>query len=89
MLGLKLYPDAGRVCIEVWDRGKGIAEGHEDKVFERLYTLEDSRNRDYQGSGLGLTITKRLTEQMNGTISLSSQPHVRTAFTLSFPRQSF
>lgn len=90
MLGLKLYPaDAGRVCIEVWDRGKGIAEGHEDKVFERLYTLEDSRNRDYQGSGLGLTITKRLTEQMNGTISLSSQPNVRTAFTLSFPRQSF
>ncbi|MEK3713852.1 sensor histidine kinase [Paenibacillus sp. FSL R7-0333] len=89
VLGLKLYPDAGRVCIEVWDRGKGIAEGHEDKVFERLYTLEDSRNRDYQGSGLGLTITKRLTEQMNGTISLSSQPNVRTAFTLSFPRQSF
>lgn len=89
VLGLKLYTDAGRVCIEVWDRGKGIAEGHEDKVFERLYTLEDSRNRDYQGSGLGLTISKRLTEQMNGTITLSSQPYVRTAFTLAFPRQTF
>lgn len=89
VLGLKLYSEAGRVHIEVWDRGKGIAEGHEDKVFERLYTLEDSRNRDYQGSGLGLTITKRLTEQMNGSITLSSKPFVRTAFTLSFPRQSF
>lgn len=88
-LGLKLYSDAGQVCIEVWDRGKGIAEGHEDKVFERLYTLEDSRNRDYQGSGLGLTITKRLTEQMNGHISLSSKPYVRTAFTLSFQRLTF
>lgn len=88
-LGLKLYSDAGQVCIEVWDRGKGIAEGHEDKVFERLYTLEDSRNRDYQGSGLGLTITKRLTEQMNGRISLSSKPYVRTAFTLSFQRLTF
>lgn len=89
VLGLKLYTDAGRVCIEVWDRGKGIAEGHEDKVFERLYTLEDSRNREYQGSGLGLTISKRLTEHMNGTITVSSKPYVRTAFTLSFPRQTF
>ncbi|KAI7251530.1 hypothetical protein KC345_g11573 [Hortaea werneckii] len=89
VLGLKLYSDGSQVCIEVWDRGKGIAEGHEDKVFERLYTLEDSRNRDYQGSGLGLTITKRLTEQMNGRITLTSRPYVRTAFTLSFPRQTF
>ncbi|WNS46495.1 sensor histidine kinase [Paenibacillus sp. MMS20-IR301] len=89
VLGLKLYSRENQVHIEVWDRGKGIAEDHADKVFERLYTLEDSRNRDYQGSGLGLTITKRLTEQMNGTITLSSKPYVRTAFTLSFHRLSF
>ncbi|MNN76283.1 Histidine protein kinase SaeS [compost metagenome] len=84
VLGLRLYSEEDKVFIEVWDRGKGIAEGHQDKIFERLYTLEDSRNREYQGSGLGLTITKRLTEQMNGRISLSSKPYVRTAFTLSF-----
>jgi signal transduction histidine kinase len=89
VLGLKLYTDESKVYIEVWDRGKGIAEGHEDKVFERLYTLEDSRNRDYQGSGLGLTITKRLTEQMNGSITLTSTPYVKTAFTLSFHKLTF
>jgi signal transduction histidine kinase len=89
VLGLKLYHDETKVYIEVWDRGKGISEAHQDKVFERLYTLEDSRNRSYQGSGLGLTITKRLTEQMNGTITLVSQPYVRTVFTLSFRRLSF
>lgn len=89
VLGLTLYSDGDQVCIEVWDRGKGITEGHQDKVFERLYTLEDSRNRDYQGSGLGLTITKRLIEQMNGSISLHSKPYVRTAFTLSFRRLTF
>ncbi|MNC56896.1 Sensor histidine kinase RcsC [compost metagenome] len=89
VLGLKLYSDGDQVCIEVWDKGKGIAESHKDKVFERLYTLEDSRNRDYQGSGLGLTITKRLTEQMNGSITLHSKPHVKTAFTLSFRRLTF
>lgn len=89
VLGLKLYSNEEQVCIEVWDRGKGIAESHQDKVFERLYTLEDSRNREYQGSGLGLTITKRLTEQMNGAISLQSKPFVKTAFTLTFRRMNF
>ncbi|WP_340012167.1 sensor histidine kinase [Paenibacillus sp. FSL H7-0690] len=89
VLGLKLYSDENKVYIDVWDRGKGISEVHQDKVFERLYTLEDSRNRAYQGSGLGLTITKRLTEQMNGTITLVSQPYVRTVFTLTFRRLRF
>jgi len=89
VLGLKLYSDENKVYIEVWDRGKGISEVHQDKVFERLYTLEDSRNRAYPGSGLGLTITKRLTEQMNGTITLVSQPYVRTVFTLTFRRLRF
>ncbi|MFD1775489.1 sensor histidine kinase [Paenibacillus rhizophilus] len=89
VLGLKLYNDKNTVYFEIWDRGKGISADHQDKVFERLYTLEDSRNRVYQGSGLGLTITKRLTEQMNGTISLVSKPFVRTAFTVAFPRINF
>ena len=59
-LGMTLRDDETSVYIDVWDKGKGIDESHIDKVFERMYTLEDSRNRSYQGSGLGLTITKRL-----------------------------
>lgn len=89
ILGLRLFSDDQKAYLEVWDRGKGITEDHQDKVFERLYTLEDSRNRDYQGSGLGLTITKRLTEQMHGNITLTSKPYVKTVFTLSFRRLNF
>lgn len=89
VLGLKLYSRESKVYIEVWDKGKGIAEDHQDKIFERLYTLEDSRNRVYQGSGLGLTITKRLTEQMNGSITLTSKPYIKTVFSLSFRRLDF
>ena len=59
-LGMTLRDDETNVYIDVWDTGKGIDESHIDKVFERMYTLEDSRNRLYQGSGLGLTITKDL-----------------------------
>ncbi len=52
-LGMTLRDDETNVYIDVWDTGKGIDESHIDKVFERMYTLEDSRNRLYQGSGLG------------------------------------
>ncbi len=59
---------AAYVYVDVWDQGEGISEQHHDLVFERMYTLEDSRNIFFQGSGLGLTITKRLVEQSGGEI---------------------
>ena len=71
------------VTVQVWDRGKGIPEQEHSRVFERMYTLEDSRNRMYQGSGLGLTITKRLVERMGGRIDVHSVPHQRTVFSFT------
>ena len=67
------------------DNGKGIDEKHQNEVFERLYKLKDSMTRNYQSSGLGLTISKRLTEMMNGTIMLESIPGTKTSFILTFP----
>ncbi|MDR6552446.1 sensor histidine kinase [Paenibacillus qinlingensis] len=84
-IGIALRQDETSVYIDVWDQGKGIHERDRMNVFERLYTLEDSRNQTYQGSGLGLTITKRLVELMEGNISLHSIPHVKTVFTVRFP----
>jgi signal transduction histidine kinase len=86
MLGLKLYADHEWVFCEVMDRGKGISEEHADHVFERLYTLEDSRNKKYQGSGLGLSISKRLTEEMGGDLQLRSKPYEETVFVLRLPK---
>ena len=79
-LGLKVTSDQNFVCIEIFDKGKGISEKHKDHVFERLYTMEDSRNKHHQGSGLGLTITKRLVEEMSGNITFESVPYQKTAF---------
>lgn len=89
MIGLKLRVDEKSVYIDVSDKGKGINEVHKDRVFERMYTLEDSRNTHYQGSGLGLTITKRLVEQMGGNISLDSKPFQKTTFTVGLKRILF
>ena len=88
MLGLAVRAEDEAVRIDVIDRGQGIQEAHQDHIFERLYTLEDSRNRKYQGSGLGLTITKRLVELMNGTISVASTPYERTVFTVRLKRMN-
>lgn len=86
MIGLKVFYDETRVYIEVFDKGKGINETEQDHVFERLFTLEESRNKAFQGSGLGLTITKRLVEEMQGDISIQSIPFEKTSFTFSLKR---
>ncbi|MDT0121038.1 sensor histidine kinase [Paenibacillus sp. RRE4] len=83
-LGIAILNREGEpVTVQVWDRGKGIPEQEHSRVFERMYTLEDSRNRMYQGSGLGLTITKRLVERMGGRIEVHSVPHQRTVFSFT------
>ncbi|WP_026884778.1 sensor histidine kinase [Clostridium akagii] len=88
-LGLTLSYDKNFCYVEVLDKGKGIDEINIDKVFERIYTLEDSRNKLYQGSGLGLTITKRLVEKLGGKISLKSKPYEKTSFTFKLKRITY
>jgi len=88
VLGIALRSDDTHLFVDVWDRGKGIPEQHQDRVFERMYTLEDSRNKNYEGSGLGLTITKRLAESLGGSIVLRSKPYEKTIFTIKLLRMS-
>jgi len=89
LFGLTLREAGDQVEIEVWDRGKGIDEIHQSRVFDRLYTLDDARNPNFQGSGIGLSITKQLTEAMKGTIRLSSKPYEKTVFTCTFQRMTY
>ena len=53
-IGLFVREDLDFVYIDVVDKGKGIEKQFAASVFERLYTMEDSRNRSIQGNGLGL-----------------------------------
>lgn len=59
-IGFFLREELDFVCIDVVDKGKGIEKQFAASVFERLYTMEDSRNRSIQGNGLGLTIARNL-----------------------------
>jgi two-component system OmpR family sensor kinase len=54
--------------IEVRDAGPGVPEALRDKIFERFYRADNSRNRETGGSGLGLAIVKAIVERHGGSI---------------------
>ena len=85
-IGLTLRESGNHVYIDIVDKGKGIEKEFAVNVFERLYTMEDSRNRRIQGNGLGLTIAKNLACQLGGDISLESEPNVKTTFTVKLKK---
>lgn len=85
-LGIFLRTDEKSVYIDVTDKGKGIDKPFADSVFDRLFTMEDSRSRKVQGNGLGLTIVKSLVAELGGSIRLDSAPYEKTTFTVKLKR---
>lgn len=85
-LGIFLRTDKQRVYVEVVDKGKGIEKAFAKNVFDRLFTMEDSRCRNIQGNGLGLTIARNLALELGGEIILESTPYVKTTFTVKLKR---
>ena len=88
-LGISLQDDDRNVYVDVTDKGKGIDKAFADSIFDRLFTMEDSRNRNIQGNGLGLTIAQNLAQRLGGTITLESIPHEKTTFTVRLKKISF
>lgn len=88
-LRISLRTDKNAVFIDVIDKGKGIDRNFADSVFDRLFTMEDSRNRNIQGNGLGLTISKNLALQLGGDIILDSTPNVKTVFSVKLKKMSY
>lgn len=77
--------EGGTVVIEVTDTGSGIEAEELPHVFDRFWRADKSRNRNTGGSGLGLTIVRQLVHAHDGTVTVSSTPHVQTTFTVRLP----
>lgn len=73
------------ICFQVSDTGIGIAAEQMEKLFEAFSQGDISTTRQYGGSGLGLTISRRLCQMMGGNISLTSEVGKGTTFTVYLP----
>lgn len=88
-IGLTVRPCHSQVFVDVIDHGKGIEKAFAQTVFDRLFTMEDSRNKEVQGNGLGLTIAQNLARQLGGDITLESEPHQKTVFTVTLRKFAY
>ncbi len=79
------YTRAGKdkVRFTVEDTGIGIPEDKHDLIFNRFLQVDNSGTRKYGGTGLGLTISKKLVELLGGEIGLESSPGKGSAFSFT------
>ncbi|HRN26275.1 MAG: PAS domain S-box protein [Ignavibacteriaceae bacterium] len=77
--------DNTRLLITVKDTGIGIPKEKQSLVWQEFRQASEGFNRSFEGTGLGLTITKRYVELLSGTIALISEEHNGTSFIISLP----
>lgn len=78
-------PAGKQVRISVRDRGPGIPDELRERIFEKFVQGENVNTRGHEGSGLGLSITRKMVEMMNGQIGFTSETGAGTTFTVSLP----
>ncbi|MBF2025639.1 MAG: GAF domain-containing protein, partial [Oscillatoriales cyanobacterium C42_A2020_001] len=95
---IKFTPPAGQVTLRVWleagtaifqveDTGIGIPDNQFHQLFKKFQQLDRSYHRQYEGTGLGLALTKQLVELHGGRIEVESVVDVGSTFTVWLPAQ--
>ena len=82
---VSLSKSDGCALLTVADTGIGIPEERIDKIFERFYVVDKSRNKKISSTGLGLSIVKHIVKAHDGTVSVKSQKGAGTEFTVKLP----
>ncbi len=77
--------DDDQLMITVSDSGIGMSEDEQQRIFEEFTQANEATRQMFGGTGLGLTISRRLVEAMNGTISVRSTPGAGSSFDVVLP----
>ena len=85
---VSLFSDKNKVKMIIRNTGEGIAPEDLERVFERFYRVDKSRDRETGGYGLGLSIASSIVKQHNGKIYAKSKVGEFTSFIVKLPQQS-
>ncbi|WP_456462526.1 hybrid sensor histidine kinase/response regulator transcription factor [Reichenbachiella sp.] len=77
--------DINKIKLIVEDSGIGIGPDKLPHIFDRFYQIEGTATRNYEGTGIGLALTKELIELQGGTIEATSEESVGTRFIIELP----
>ncbi|WP_342760064.1 HAMP domain-containing sensor histidine kinase [Kineothrix sedimenti] len=80
---IEMVKQESNIEICIMDNGIGIEKADLQHIFQRLYKCDKGRSN--KGSGLGLAIVRQMVEQMDGRITVQSEPNQYTNFTVFFP----
>lgn len=78
-------PQTPYLCLEVTDTGIGIPKHKQSLLFQPFRQIDASLNRQHEGTGLGLVLTKRLAELHGGTLSFDSEAGIGSRFCIWLP----
>lgn len=85
-IDIRVGRDKQGIKLEVTDYGLGIPEKEIPYLFERFYRVDTARHRSTGGSGLGLSIAKRIIDLHEGKVEVFSKPGSGTTIAIQFPR---
>ncbi|MEP6605022.1 MAG: HAMP domain-containing sensor histidine kinase [Nitrosospira sp.] len=84
-VSVRTFTEASRTCVEIRDTGIGMASDQIYRAFQPFVQLDAGHSRKYEGTGLGLSLTKMLIEAMKGSIIVESELEVGSCITITLP----
>ena len=85
VIDLRLTREDGQAVIEVADRGVGIAQDEQERIFQQFYRVPTKDNDGVPGTGLGLTLVRHIAEGHDGTVTVKSAPGEGSTFAIRLP----
>jgi two-component system, OmpR family, sensor histidine kinase ArlS len=86
-IDVRIRPNKNGIKLEVTDYGIGVPESEIPYMFERFYRVDEARHRSTGGSGLGLSIAKKIVDIHEGNVEVYSKPGNGTTISIQLPRK--